>query len=777
MKKLGIIIGSVFALLIATIVVVPLVVDVNQYNPQIVKAVNERINGNLELGKLSLSLWGRIRIGVDGLSLKDIQGNSVVSVKDASFDLPYSSVFSGAPLITLRMVQPDLQVLKSKDGKLNVLGLMKSAEVAGEVKKEESSAGAVALPAMAVNSHVGVSIENARLVYKDQGMGLTNTIDQLNLRVKDFSLSRKTEMELWADLKTKMGDLTVEGPLKLIADLTPEVSGGEFKSAKVNAIFTADDLEIQKGALFFKKKGIPTNFQFNGAMDTSKLNLERAAMKFHNAEIVVTGSYDKVSGADIRFEAKRIDLKPWSDLIPMLKAFELEGGLAMKGDVKGTPDAIQYHADIKATNFAMKGPMLKAKPVINADIMIATDRVEQFLVDLKGPGNEVILKGKLVSFSKPQLNFALTSPKGMDLDQWIEFPKTKAPSASAKSSSESKSGTDQVDFDAMVDPIRKNEMMKSMVIDGSVSIAFIKAMNVRIDDLVAKIQMKNLVTSLTGLKMKMYSGSVAGAFTTDLKPADPQYNMSLAVNGVDLQKAIESQFQSFKDTMVGTLSMNMQGSGMSFNADEIKKKLQLKGDFKVGNAMFKTIDVARMANAAITDAIQQIGSKVPAVQGKKVSIPGDKDTRYETVSSRFTLSNGVMEAPDFYAKAAPKSGVDIKGYTRLGLVDESLDAKWELIDAQHLIEPLNVSIGSQSVVNVLAKGEKDPIILPITVGCKWTSPCPSYTSTAEYLAGVTAGRVAKAAGEEVKAKAKSAVEDAVKKAIGGGSPFKGLFGR
>jgi len=677
------------------------------------------------------------------------------------------------------MVQPQIQVLKSKDGKLNVMGIMKPSVSDEKEKKDESSIGKIALPAMVVNAHVGVSIENAKLVYKDQVMGLSNTIDQFNLRVKDFSLSRKTEIELWADLKTKMGDLGVSGPLKLIADLTPDVSGGEFKSAKVNATFTADDLEIEKGELFIKKKGVPTNFQFTGSMDQENLKLDRAAMKFHNAEIVVTGNYAKTGGANINFESKPIDVKPWSELIPMLKAFELEGGLAMKGNVKGSPEALQYHAEIKATNFAMKGPMLKAKPVINAELVIDTDRVEKFLVELKGPGNEINLKGKLVSFSKPQLTFALTSAKGMDLDQWIEFPKpaSKASASKDATAADAKSAAPKADFDAMLDPLRKNDMMKSMVMDGSVSIAFFKAMNVRIDDIVAKIQMKNLVTSLSGLKMKMYSGSVAGAFSTDLKPADPQYTMNLSVNGLDLQKAIESQFQSFKDTMVGNLTFTMQGSGASFNADEIKKKLQVKGDFKVANAMFKTIDVARIANQAIGDAIGKVGSKVPALQGKKVNIPGDKDTRYELVSGKFTLSNGVMEAPDFYAKAAPRSGVDIKGYTKMGLMDESLDTKWELIDAQHLVEPLNISIGSKTVVNALAKGDKDPLILPITVGCKWTAPCPSYTSTAEYLAGVTASRVAKAAGEEVKAKAKSAVEDAVKKAIGGGNPLKGLFGR
>ena len=209
MKKLAMILGALFALMLGAVIVIPLVVDVNQYNPQIVKLANDHINGSLHLGKLSLKLWGRIHVGIDGLELKDEKSNKVISVKDASFDMPYLSIFSGSPLITLRMVQPEINVIKSKDDKLNVMGLMKSGAPETE-KKEESSATKVALPAMALNARIGVSIENAKLIYQDLGMALSSTIDHFNLRVKDFSLSRKTEIELWADLNTKMGtDLRV----------------------------------------------------------------------------------------------------------------------------------------------------------------------------------------------------------------------------------------------------------------------------------------------------------------------------------------------------------------------------------------------------------------------------------------------------------------------------------------------------------------------------------------------------------------------------------------
>ena len=781
------ILGGLIVLILIAIVTIPMFVDVDKYRPQIVAAANQQLNGTLELGKLSLSLWGKIHVGVDGLKVSDGDKKEVLSVKDASFDMPYLSVLEGAPLVTVSLKQPDITVTKDKDGKLNVMTLAKvtakdvpatPGTAATPAPVKAASDGKIELPSIAVNAHFGISIENAKLTYKDQVMALSNTIDNLNLRVKDFSLSRKTELELWADLKTQMGsDLSVEGPLKLTADLSPEISGGEFKSATVNANFSADDLTIQKGVLFIKKKGVPMNFKFSGTLDQTSLKLKEASVRFHNAEVVVNGVFQKETGMDFHFEAKPVDLKSWSELIPMLKEYELEGKLGLKGDAKGKPEALNYDAKLTIENFAAKGPNLKAKPLINGSIEVSTDKIDRFFIDLKGPGNEVTLDGKLISFSKPQITFAVSSPKGMDLDQWIEFPKTDAVAASKAADAKAKppAGSvpkEQVDMDAMLDPLRKNEMAKAMSIDGSVAIAFIKAKGIRIDDIALKLQFKNLIAAISGLRMKMFDGSLAGSFSTDLKPKEPLYNMNVVLNGLDMQKAVESQFQSFKDTLIGKLSASMQGGGASFNADTAKKRLQMKGDFKIANAAFQTLNISKMVNDALTGSLGKIADKIPMLKGKNLHVSPSGGSKYDLISSNFTVSNGVLDAPNFVAKATPRQGIDIKGSTKMGLIDESLDAKWELTDTYHTTgaDQLSVNVAGKEIPNFLAKGEKDPVILPITIGCKWTAPCPNYSQVTEYLAGVATGRLTHATQDVVKQKA----QDAGKNLLKGG--LKGLFG-
>ena len=82
MKKLLKLLGVLAGVLLVLIITIPFFVNVDRFRPGLEKAVNNHLQGKFELGKLSLSLWGRIHVGVDGLKLSDSRGSPVLSVKD-----------------------------------------------------------------------------------------------------------------------------------------------------------------------------------------------------------------------------------------------------------------------------------------------------------------------------------------------------------------------------------------------------------------------------------------------------------------------------------------------------------------------------------------------------------------------------------------------------------------------------------------------------------------------------------------------------------------------
>ena len=179
-----------------------------------------------------------------------------------------------------------------------------------------------------------------------------------------------------------------------------------------------------------------------------------------------------------------------------------------------------------------------------------------------------------------------------------------------------------------------------------------------------------------------------------------------------------------------------------------------------------------MANDALSGSLGKIAGKVPMLAGKKINPSANSGSKYDVISSNFTINNGILDAPNFMAKAAPKAGIDIRGSTKMGLIDESLDAKWELVDTQRVTgaDQLSVNLAGTTLNNVLAKSEKDPVIIPITVGCKWSAPCPNYSQLPEYFAGIALGRLSSGAGGAAKTQATNAIKQGVTNGL------KKLFG-
>src|SRR3954470_17586287 len=122
-KKILMIFGGLFALLVVAIIAIPFFVDVDKYRPQIVSKANEYLNGKLEIGKLSLSLWGQIKVKIDGLSLTDPKGTKVFGVQDAYFHIPFTSILGGAPEIILAAQEPMVLAIKDKQGRLNMMSV------------------------------------------------------------------------------------------------------------------------------------------------------------------------------------------------------------------------------------------------------------------------------------------------------------------------------------------------------------------------------------------------------------------------------------------------------------------------------------------------------------------------------------------------------------------------------------------------------------------------------------------------------------------------------
>lgn len=761
-KRLAIVLGVLIGLFVIAAITVPFFVNVDKYRPQIVNAADQHLNGKLELGKLSLSLLGQIKIQIDGLQLTDAQGNKVVAVKDAYFHLPFSSVLSGSPSLTLNMEQPALNVIKEKSGKLNVMNLVKetptqATQAATGQPQAAQPAGETKLPGIVAKSRLGMDIRNALLTYKDETMGSETKVSDLNVTARNLSLSHEMSLEVIANLDSetkaadkKGGDTVVKGPVQLTATADPKVSDGKFRSVDLKAKLSMDDLDIRVGDVFHKAKGIDAHADLVMTASPEAAEIKSAIIKFFNAEVQGKGSLSNLSAKDatgktaavVNFAMKSnsIDLKPWNQLVPMLTEYELGGNADLSAEANGPADKLGYKALLKVNSLTAKAPNLKEQPKFDATVSVVTDQIDHMLLTMSAPGNDLKIQGKVVNFQAPKADIQVTST-GMDLDRLINFPppaeKKQAQTEKAPAEKTAENAPPKSDLDASVEPLRTNKAMQNLVANIGVNIREIKVKGAVMSDIVSKMSMRDLVASVDSASMKLFGGGMKASFSTNLRPKMPTYKFDTSVSRLDIAQAVSSQFQTFKNTLTGLASFEMSGNGASFNTEPAKANLNSKGKFKVENAVFTTVDVGKMVSEGLNGAIGQIANKVPGLKGKSIGNLQGKESRYDVVSSDFTIRGGQFNAPNFVAKAAPNKGIDLKGDVAVGLKDNSLKANVEIIDTYNVTHAKDLSVNQNGIeVNhILAEGN-GPVRFPVSVGCTLMAPCYSYTQVPEFLAKV-----------------------------------------
>jgi hypothetical protein len=792
MKKLVVLLGTLIGIVIAVAIIVPLVVDVDQYRPKVTETVNQKINGKFELGKLKLSLWGQIRVQVDGVKLTDPQGRTMLSVASAYFHIPFSSLLSGQPLLTFHMQEPKIAAVKNAQGKINLAQLLKSepasasaGQAAGSTSANQAqspAASTAGVPKIVSNSRLGIAIVEAALEYSDEGTKSKTQIDHLNIRVRDLSLSRPTEIEITANLKSSQATepgktLQVSGPLKLTLKSQAQSAGsGEIQRLQATFDLNADDLQIELPSTFQKGKGIPANLTGSLIITDRDAQIERAVLKFHNAELLASGTVQRAEPMQtaIKLESNAIDLKPWNQLIPAAKEADLSGTARAAFEAHGPAKQLEYSGNLAIENLKVKAPSLKTQPVFQARMEIKTDQIEKFVFSMAAPGNDLNVQGSVKGFSAPRVELSASS-KSLDLDQLLVLPPLNSGSKSAGSPAAGGSGSAggkdaspaqaaAEDFDRMLDPMRSNPMMTSLVMNLGVDLGMIQIYGVKMTGTAGRATLRDLVLDVSQLSTRVFSGTVKSTARLAMRPKAPTYSWNLDVIDLNIKDAVTSQFEFFKNTLFGRATLKMNGQGASLNPEAAKRNLDAKGNLKVVDATFASVDIGKMAAEAINGSLEKVKSKVPALKDKGLKSLPPRESKYQSITSDFTISKGVFSAPNFATVSVPNQGIDLKGATTFGLIDKKVSAQWEVIDTHNMLKARDLSVEQMGVKvdHILAEGN-GPVKFPVTVSGTADQPVFSYTEIPEYFSKIALANVAGAAKGKAKAEVKQKVLDQVQK--------------
>ena len=780
LTRLGILFGGLLGLVFA----IPFFIQVDRYRPQIEQAVNQKIRGQLQLGRLSISLWGHLWVEVAGVQLQDSSKAEILSVKHAYLELPFSSVFSGSPQISFKMDAPSVHLARDSQGQLNVMGLMGTSESKGgssartdatltqkqpDAKLEETPKPAGALPAILVNSRLGFELKSALLTYEDRKSGLKTEIKDFNLKLEDLSMSHPVHLEAWTDLNTQVGKtLTLQGPIRLEGKAQPIFQGQSFQSLSLNASLNASEVEVQVPGAFQKKKGVEAKSQILLKVLPDQVQIEQFKTVFLNAELRLQGNVSDFNSnqgprLNLGLATNDVQFRPWVAVIPALAQFELGGAAKVTAQLKGTPTQPAYDVSISVKDLSAKAPMLKTQPRWNAQVHVKTDQVDSIHVTFSAPGNQAELRGSVTSFKKPSVNFQLTSDQ-MDLDQLVDFPSKSAQKAEGQTqaSSKSESGeresgkksagiSGEVNYDAQVAELRKNPALGDWTGRFGVKIGKLKANEIQLSQLNCQLSFNHWITSLDSCGLKVFQGEIQSKLMMNLGVATPTYQGTLDVKGLDFAEAGSHSSQMFKNTLKGRGNFKMDLQGASFNPETAKSMLKAKGTLKVQPAAFTTLDIMKLVKDSIDQALLKVADKVPGLKGKGIGSLPSHSAEYDEMSGDFSIQNAVFSTPNFVAKAKAGRGVDLKGKTDVGIKNYSLDAFWEVVDTYNLTHLKDISVEQNGikVENIFADGN-GPVHFPFHVGCTLTSPCYTSLEIPEALGKVALGNLGKAVSNRAK---------------------------
>ncbi|MGE0637377.1 MAG: AsmA-like C-terminal region-containing protein [Bacteroidia bacterium] len=348
MKKVLIIIGIVFALLLGAAVVLPLI-----FKDKIVALVKEEANKNLNakvnFGDFGLSLissFPDFRICMEDLSvagINEFEGDTLAFIKELNLDVDIMSVINGKEIginaIILDAPRINAHVLKG--GKANWDITKPSADTV---------AAAPAEPSTFSLKLKKLKISDGDIIYNDEDGNIFASVKDLDLTLKGDMTQDNTSLDTEAEIAAL--DVVMDG-VKYLSKTNTELKAVIDADMK-NSKYTFTENELRLNNLFLG---------FDGwvAMPTEDIDM------------------------DIKFNAKKTDFKNILSLIPAVYAKDFdkvktEGKLALDGFAKGRYNEKMLPAfglKILVENAMFKYPDLpKQVDNINIDVKINNPGVD-----------------------------------------------------------------------------------------------------------------------------------------------------------------------------------------------------------------------------------------------------------------------------------------------------------------------------------------------------------------------------------------------------------------
>ncbi len=720
LKITAAVLGALVLLLVAAVIILPLIIDPNDYKDDIVEQVKKTTGRDLQIaGDIGLSVFPWFGLELAGLQLSNAPGfgdEPFASVGEAAVRVKLAPLLDKeleVDAITLKGLQ--LNLAKAKDGRTNWDDLAAAGEAKAAPGAEEKGEAASAKPLAAV-AIGGVSITDARLSWWDQSRGQQFVVDQFNLKTGAVTPGKPVDLELGFVVDSKEPALKAE--VHLDGSPLVAVDGSRVDIKKLNLKLDAEGEALQGKALHAR-------LETGVALDLEAQTLALDGLQLSAADLSVSG------------QLKGVNLQQAPAFSGELKLAELD--LRQWLTAQGLP--VPQTTDPKALSRVAMTTQLQA-----SDKDLSLDKLALTLDDSRLDGNV-----KVQNFAQPAIGFNLTLD-AIDLDRYLPPPAegeeqpaagsaTPQPASAAQASAPQagKAQAPQATTAAAEPELLPVETLRQLNMDGVFHIGRLVVKKLQAEQVEVKVQAKDGVIKVDKQIKRFYDGSLNGQVDINVKGKSPRLKVDENLAKVQAGPLLKDLAGEERLSGEGRFQTSLTTEGNTDGA--MRRNLNGNLEFRFENGAVKGINLAQI-----------IRDTKARFQGQPVAQSNEPiQTDFSELGGTAVIQNGVLTNKDLLAKSPY---LRVTGAGTVNLPAEALDYELKTV-----IVAVGEGQGGRELEEL--KG------IPIPVRVKGSFAEPSYSvNWAEVLAGTQKAKI-----EEKKAEVKEKIEEKLQDKLKGFGGF------
>lgn len=701
MKKIIKLVAWLVAALVITVVaaaiIIPLVIDPNDYRDEISAAVKKQTGRELTIeGEIKLSLfpWLGVRLGAMQLSNAEGFGPAPFArIGEADVRvklLPLLRREVEMEKIVLHGLEANLG--RRADGSTNWDDLVGAAgEATAPAEKTAPAETAPADPATALGAIAlgGLELRDAKVVWDDRQSGARYAIEHLHLEISAIRLNEPFDIALEFDVDSNQPQL--RGHIRFASRVTLDLQGQKYRLDTATLAADVQSALIPGGKASAR---LQADVQADLAAQTASI----AGLKLEAQGVTVQGKVDASSilaqpdakgSMQITISDAATLLAPFqAQLPPGMKAAAVQGsrvdtsfdlslgrqtakvsplniqalGLTISGQVNGSKiiDAPQFSGRIELGEFVprdllatlgialpeMADPSTLTKAALAFDFSAGLDQAALSKLQLRFDDSTLSGSASVRNFQQPALRYDLTLDE-VDADRYLPPPKEKPVPATPAAAA---AGVVEL-------PPETIAQLRALDVDGTARIGKFKVMNLRSSDIHATVKAAGGLLRVHPVGAKLYGGGYDGNLSLDVRGNVPLLGMDEKLAGVQAGPLLKD-FMG-KDYVSGTANVSARLTARGIDPMDVRKSL-------TGNAAFSFTD-----GAVNGINIAQLIRNAYASYQKQPAPPDEvRSTDFAAISGTATLKDGLVTNTDLKANS-PLFRVEGRGTAHLAT--EALD--------------------------------------------------------------------------------------------------------